>query len=103
MPTEPLATPPTVLVLASGRGVRFAASGGTVHTLQGMLGHSTVLERTLDAVRGSKHLAAGGGRARSGGAGGAGPARPPGRVFRGVPRRPAEIARRSRRSRRHPF
>ena len=44
---------PTVLVLASGRGERFAASGGTVHKLQALLGGKTVLERTLDAVRSS--------------------------------------------------
>ena len=44
---------PTVLVLASGRGERFAASGGTVHKLQALLGDKPVLERTLDAVRAS--------------------------------------------------
>ena len=44
---------PTVLVLASGRGERFAASGGTVHKLQALLGGKTVLEHTLDAVRAS--------------------------------------------------
>ncbi len=44
---------PTVLILASGRGERFAASGGTVHKLQALLGGKTVLARTLDAVRAS--------------------------------------------------
>ena len=44
---------PTVLVLASGRGERFTASGGTVHKLQALLAGKTVLEHTLDAVRAS--------------------------------------------------
>lgn len=44
---------PTVLVLASGRGERFLASGGAVHKLQADLGGKTVLQRTLDAVQGS--------------------------------------------------
>lgn len=44
---------PVVLVLASGRGERFIASGGTGSKLQAMLGGRTVLERTLDAVRAS--------------------------------------------------
>jgi molybdenum cofactor cytidylyltransferase len=44
---------PTVLVLASGRGARFTASGGTGHKLQADLLGKTVLERTLDAVRAS--------------------------------------------------
>ena len=44
---------PTVLVLASGRGERFAASGGSVHKLQALLAGKTVLEHTLDAVRAS--------------------------------------------------
>ncbi len=42
-----------VLVLASGRGERFAASGGQCAKLQAMLGGRSVLERTLDAVRSS--------------------------------------------------
>ena len=46
-------TPPHVLVLASGQGRRFAASGGTVHKLQAPLGGRTVLEHTLAAVRAS--------------------------------------------------
>ncbi|MDR3455316.1 MAG: nucleotidyltransferase family protein [Rhodoferax sp.] len=41
---------PTILVLASGRGERFAASGGSVHKLQALLAGKTVLEHTLDAV-----------------------------------------------------
>lgn len=44
---------PVVLVLASGRGERFLASGGTVHKLQADLGGMTVLQRTLAAVRAS--------------------------------------------------
>jgi len=44
---------PTVLVLASGRGERFAASGGVGHKLQALLAGRTVLQRTLDAVRDS--------------------------------------------------
>lgn len=42
--------PPTVIVLASGRGERFAASGGTCHKLQAELAGQTVLQRTLAAV-----------------------------------------------------
>ena len=44
---------PCVLVLASGRGARFAASGGTVHKLHAPLADSTVLQHTLKAVRAS--------------------------------------------------
>jgi molybdenum cofactor cytidylyltransferase len=44
---------PVVLVLASGRGDRFIASGGTGSKLQAQLGGKPVLERTLDAVRAS--------------------------------------------------
>ncbi len=44
---------PTVLILASGRGERFAASGGTVHKLQALLAGKPVLQHTLDAVRAS--------------------------------------------------
>jgi molybdenum cofactor cytidylyltransferase len=44
---------PTVLVLASGRGTRFAASGGDVYKLQAILAGKPVLEHTLDAVRAS--------------------------------------------------
>ena len=41
---------PTVLILASGRGERFTASGGGMHKLHAPLGNSTVLEHTLAAV-----------------------------------------------------
>ena len=44
---------PVVLVLASGRGERFIASGGTGCKLRALLGGKPVLERTLDAVRAS--------------------------------------------------
>lgn len=44
---------PVVLVLASGRGERFAASGGGGSKLQALLGGVPVLQRTLDAVRAS--------------------------------------------------
>ena len=49
----PSVASPVVLVLASGRGQRFAASGGAVHKLRAPLGTSTVLEHTLAAVRAS--------------------------------------------------
>jgi molybdenum cofactor cytidylyltransferase len=42
-----------VLVLASGRGERFAASGATVPKLQALLSGKTVLQHTLSAVQGS--------------------------------------------------
>ena len=42
---------PVVIVLASGRGERFLASGGRTSKLQAMLAGRTVLERTLAAVR----------------------------------------------------
>ena len=44
---------PTVIVLASGRGERFRASGGTVHKLTALLAGRPVLEHTLAAVRAS--------------------------------------------------
>jgi molybdenum cofactor cytidylyltransferase len=44
---------PCVLVLASGRGDRFIASGGEGSKLRAMLGGKTVLDHTLDAVRAS--------------------------------------------------
>ncbi|MDD0840913.1 NTP transferase domain-containing protein [Curvibacter sp. HBC61] len=44
---------PVVLVLASGRGERFKASGGQVHKLQALLGGRPVLQRTLAAVQAS--------------------------------------------------
>lgn len=44
---------PVVLVLASGRGERFIASGGTGPKLRAMLAGKPVIDRTLDAVRAS--------------------------------------------------
>jgi molybdenum cofactor cytidylyltransferase len=44
---------PVILVLASGKGERFRASGGQVHKLQALLGGQPVLQRTLAAVRAS--------------------------------------------------
>jgi len=44
---------PVVLVLASGRGERFIASGGTGSKLQALIGGTSVLQRTLAAVRAS--------------------------------------------------
>jgi molybdenum cofactor cytidylyltransferase len=41
---------PTVIILASGRGERFVASGGTIHKLQSLLSGKTVLQHTLEAV-----------------------------------------------------
>lgn len=37
-----------VLILASGRGERFKASGGTIHKLDAAFGKTTVLQATLD-------------------------------------------------------
>jgi molybdenum cofactor cytidylyltransferase len=42
---------PIVIVLASGRGERFAASGGSSPKLQARLAGKTVLQHTLAAVR----------------------------------------------------
>jgi len=47
------ANSPCVIVLASGRGERFIAAGGTGPKLQAPLAGKPLLERTLDAVRGS--------------------------------------------------
>lgn len=44
---------PTVIVLASGRGERFTASGGSTHKLKAELGGKPVLQHTLDAVKAS--------------------------------------------------
>ena len=44
---------PVVLVLASGRGERFIASGGTGSKLHALLAGKPVLQHTLDAVRAS--------------------------------------------------
>jgi molybdenum cofactor cytidylyltransferase len=48
-----LKRPPTVLILASGRGERFLASGGTTHKLQALLKGKTVLQHTIDAAKAS--------------------------------------------------
>jgi molybdenum cofactor cytidylyltransferase len=42
-----------VIVLAAGKGERFAASGGSCPKLQALLGGVPILQRTLDAVRAS--------------------------------------------------
>ena len=42
-----------VVVLAAGRGERFAASGGTTHKLDALLQGKRVLDHVLDAVRAS--------------------------------------------------
>ena len=42
-----------MLVLASGRGERFLASGGTTHKLRALLAGKPVLQHVLDAVRAS--------------------------------------------------
>lgn len=44
---------PTVIILASGRGERYTASGGSTHKLQALLAGKTVLQHTLDAVQAS--------------------------------------------------
>ncbi|TFY96675.1 nucleotidyltransferase family protein [Ramlibacter humi] len=44
-------TPPTILVLASGKGERFVASGGQGAKLQALLAGRPVIEWTLEAVR----------------------------------------------------
>ena len=44
---------PTVIVLASGKGERFKASGGTTYKLKALLGGKPVLQHTLDAVKAS--------------------------------------------------
>lgn len=44
---------PAVLVLASGKGERFIASGGQGSKLQALLAGKPVLQHTLDAVRAS--------------------------------------------------
>ena len=46
-------TSPVVLVLASGRGERFTASGGSGSKLEALLAGVPVLQRTLAAVRAS--------------------------------------------------
>lgn len=44
---------PIVIVLASGEGLRFTASGGLTAKLQARLADKTVLQHTLDAVQAS--------------------------------------------------
>ena len=44
---------PVVIILAAGRGERFAASGGKVHKLDAVLAGKRVLDHVLDAVRAS--------------------------------------------------
>ncbi len=44
---------PVVIVLAAGRGERFAASGGTTHKLQALLAGKRVIDHVLDAVKDS--------------------------------------------------
>ena len=44
---------PVVIVLAAGRGERFAASGGSTHKLAALLAGRSVLEHVLAAVRAS--------------------------------------------------
>lgn len=51
--SDAMAAQPVVIVLASGRGKRFMASGGRGSKLHAMLGGRTVLEATLTAVRAS--------------------------------------------------
>lgn len=51
-PPAPIARP-IVVVLASGRGERFLASGGGTHKLKALLAGKPVLQHTLDAVRAS--------------------------------------------------
>ncbi|MES2785138.1 MAG: nucleotidyltransferase family protein [Pseudomonadota bacterium] len=47
------AAPPTVIILASGHGERFIASGGTISKLKALLTGKPVLEHTVSAVRAS--------------------------------------------------
>jgi molybdenum cofactor cytidylyltransferase len=44
---------PTALILASGRGERFVASGGNTHKLAALLAGKPVLQHVLDAVQAS--------------------------------------------------
>ena len=48
---SPFPTGPVVIVLAAGRGERFAASGGTTHKLQALLAGKRVIDHVLDAVK----------------------------------------------------
>jgi molybdenum cofactor cytidylyltransferase len=51
--TTAIANAPTVIVLASGRGERFVASGGSGSKLKALLLGKPVLEHTLESVRAS--------------------------------------------------
>ena len=54
MPAVPsISAAPVVIVLAAGRGERFAASGGTTHKLNALLAGKTVMAHTLAAVQAS--------------------------------------------------
>ena len=44
---------PVVIVLAAGRGERFAASGATLHKLQALLAGKRVIDHVLDTVQAS--------------------------------------------------
>lgn len=44
---------PTALILASGRGERFLASGGQSHKLKALLSSKPVLQHVIDAVKAS--------------------------------------------------
>jgi molybdenum cofactor cytidylyltransferase len=50
---SPLLSGPVVIVLAAGRGERFAASGGTTHKLQALLAGKRVIDHVLAAVKAS--------------------------------------------------
>ncbi|WP_395060593.1 NTP transferase domain-containing protein [Polaromonas sp.] len=49
----PSSSLPVVIVLAAGRGERFAASGGATHKLAALLAGRPVMEHVLEAVRAS--------------------------------------------------
>ena len=49
----PLEAMPVVIVLAAGRGERFAASGGATHKLQALLAGKRVIDHVLSAVKAS--------------------------------------------------
>ena len=51
--SSPNTQSPVVIVLAAGRGERFAASGGTVHKLQALLAGKPVMDHVLHAVKAS--------------------------------------------------
>ena len=53
MQQHPFKNPPMVLILASGRGERFLASGGATHKLQALLAGKTVLQHTIDGTKAS--------------------------------------------------